>query len=529
MNKYIYILFIFISSHFVFTQKLVTQSSELELFKTEINSIENKSIDNSLFISSYIEKEPKPYRYINLLKRFNLKHLLIIEPTMAIRYSSKGFEVYNENSSSLWLSPGLRMSSNIPLFQMVDSMWMYIWADFYKHSLITKENINYTDDLFVYNPNYNTSFYTLSVKPKNSIDFDQSQAGISLLSNNFEIIFGKLNSSFGSFYSGNLSISNNAPPFPQILIKYKHEKFIFSYLIGSLDSNIPKSISEDSLYVDLWEWDNINLLSNQLSSNRSQVYPRYVAYHRIDFKPKSNIRFGIYEELIFSRSSIPFSYMIPVMPFWSSQHEGGDLDNLFMGFDFDVIFNSNNNKNHRIYGSLLIDEWAPFSTFSKDERNWFAYQLGYSRVDNLFSKELLSKIEYTKIDPRVYNHRFIINEPKHYGYNLGFWSGNHSDNIALVFAVLLKNDNYLKLSYAFTRFANESNSIDLLEKQYYDIEIDFLGDNYNYRGEISLLYSVLLKKQISLDIDLSSFNTSGLYLSDDFFDITLKLRYNITK
>ena len=212
--------------------------------------------------------------------------------------------------------------------------------------------------------------------------------------------------------------------------------------------------------------------------------------------------------------------MIPVMPFWSSQHEGGDLDNLFMGFDFDVIFNINSNKRHRVYGSLLIDEWAPFSTFSKDERNWFAYQLGYSRVDNLFSKQLLSKIEYTKIDPRVYNHRFIINEPNHYGYNLGFWSGNHSDNIVLVLAVLLKNDYYIKLSYDFTRFANESNSTELLYNQYHDINIDFLGNNYNYRGKTSLLYSVLLKKQIFLDIDLSSFNTSGLYLSDDFFDIT---------
>ena len=47
----------------------------------------------------------------------------------------------------------------------------------------------------------------------------------------------------------------------------------------------------------------------------------------------------------------------------------------------------------------------------------------------MLDKNVMFKIEYSKIDPRAYTHRFIINQPKHNGYNLGYWSGNDSDDL----------------------------------------------------------------------------------------------------
>ena len=40
------------------------------------------------------------------------------------------------------------------------------------------------------------------------------------------------------------------------------------------------------------------------------------------------------------------------------------MDNLQIGFDFDYILND-----FRLYGGLLIDEWAPYDTFSGDKNN----------------------------------------------------------------------------------------------------------------------------------------------------------------
>jgi len=312
-------------------------------------------------------------------------------------------------------------------------------------------------------------------------------------------------------------------------------------LLGSIGSNIPKSADspEESLYMDQWDlfdglWEsNLPTLSNALENEITQVYQRYVAQHRLDFKIKENFRIGVYEQVIFGARDIPMVYMIPILPFWTSQHETGDLDNLMIGCDFDFLFSNKENISNRVYGSLLIDEWAPYSTFDKNNRNWFVYQLGFSRNGTLFNKGILFKTEYTRVDARAYNHRFIINEPKHYGYNLGYWSGNHSDDLMVNFFMLINDNRYLKFSYEFTRFSSNSleEIMSLLENQYDDNfdSINFLNGGYNYRGKISILFSTIIKYHLFFDFELSSFNTKGLYSDADFQDITVKLRYNIPK
>ena len=47
----------------------------------------------------------------------------------------------------------------------------------------------------------------------------------------------------------------------------------------------------------------------------------------------------------------------------------------YTGFDFDYIASK-----FRIYGGLIIDEWAPYDTFNDESRNWIATQLGLSRI-----------------------------------------------------------------------------------------------------------------------------------------------------
>jgi len=257
-----FVLLILVLTGYLFSQDLITHPTELYLFKKEIHSLKSSKIEEELFLSPFIQKKPKKNNYLNLIEYLNLEELLKIEPIGSFRLSNSNFEMLDVHSSALWFTPGLKLKSTIPIMNDLASIWLYSWAEFYKHSAIFA-NSTFIDEqqtyifpytLFKYNPNYSAGFYTSSVDPNDGIDFDQSQAGISILSHNFEFVFGKFNTSFGPFTRGNLSLSDDAPPIEQIFIKLKHKKVVFSYLLGSLDSNIPKNDNflEDELYIDLW-------------------------------------------------------------------------------------------------------------------------------------------------------------------------------------------------------------------------------------------------------------------------------------
>ena len=44
----------------------------------------------------------------------------------------------------------------------------------------------------------------------------------------------------------------------------------------------------------------------------------------------------------------------------------------------------------------MMDEWAPYSTFSKDNRNWFAFQIGFSKLEKFFSKSVYLNLNTLK-------------------------------------------------------------------------------------------------------------------------------------
>jgi len=569
--KHIYIFIIL--SELLFSQRLITEVNKFDKLKIEYDAISSNKITNELFFTPYIQKKPS-----NDIVSLGYKHYFQIEPTFAIRLSNHGFEMFSEsvlfdmdndntqivlnsevNNSMLWISPGIKIHSTIPIFRDFTNIWMYNWTTFYKHSSYgfggLQSWVDWDTPLFNYTNEYSIEYYEPTQSPDNGLDFDEGQSGISLLSNNFELIFGKFQTNIGPFYSGNLSISDNAPSFTQLLAKVNFDnKIYFSYLVGSLTSYVSKDF-EDYIYIDGWETSS-SMYDDYISYISEPMIDRYVVNHRFDFLPTKHFRIGLYEQIIFGGDSFPMSYLIPLNPLLSAQHASNDQDNLQIGLDLDYI-----NNNNRFSFALMMDEWALYDTFKETERNWFAYQLGYSRLLNLFNIKTLFKMEYSYVDPGAYTHRFIINEPKHHGYNLGYWSDSNSDDFTINTTLFLKNNSILLFEYKYTRFG-WGNEISLLEEQYTnELGVNHL-EEYMSKNDLSIIFSKLLKNNVFIDLEYSRLNyinkiypytehsISNQYLllfannnsiingvaygiyefsSEKIHDVRIKLRYNISK
>ena len=519
---------IFIS--LLFSQGLDYNADFYDRLFHEINSIDKMEISSDLFIYPNIQK--KQDKFYNLTNSNKFK----VYPVMAIRYSKSGFEMSENNLvQTLWVSPGIDMRFNQLLIKSFNSIWMNASFKFYKHSAygINKDlslgstfNDN-AEPFALFNPDFSYGFYkNVQSSIGNGIDFDESIGAISILSNNFDITFGKFRSSLGPSFYSNLSLSNTIPAFNQLRTHFNFsDKVFFTFIVGDLFSGL-----EDLPNADFTSDPNWKVALN-----------RRIYNHRLDLKINKNFRLGFYEQVI-GLSNVSFSYINPFQLYWSEQHQQGDVANLQMGFDFDFIKDKN-----RLYGGLLIDEWAPYETFSEDEnndgiddsRNWFATQIGFSRLFNLNAgyknsngkkwkrnfKGLL-KFEYSSAEPQVYIHKFEINNPYHHGYPIGLWSGGDSIDKRVSFILFISNyeDNtnsiIIDLGYQNTRIG----------LPIYEQGVLLLSSNDT---KIRDLLYLKIQKPIYFNIDFNFkvgyYKTENLYSEDNFLDISTSLIYNIQK
>ena len=192
--KFRLIFILFSLTAFMHSQKLIVEYSDLFIIKKEIEALKSKTVKEELYINPFIEKSKNKVEHLNILKKLNLKNKFVVEPVISIRLSHLGFEMLDYPTNAFWMSPGVKIHSTLPLMANFKSIWFYAWANFYKHSAIYDDSNDFTGNLFENSPDYSTSFFTQSIEPDNSLDFDQSNAGVALLSNNFELVFGKFKS-----------------------------------------------------------------------------------------------------------------------------------------------------------------------------------------------------------------------------------------------------------------------------------------------------------------------------------------------
>jgi len=492
----------------MWSQAIQDDLSPDDILRAEYRTLQRREIDDSSFMVPGVSHRSRR-RIVNLLPWKNIR----VEPVMGIRWSTAGFEMdpLTIPSSVLWVSPGVKISASSYLFDPMLNLWLYAWGRFHKHSAYGFGGAQVVSDqtLFPYRPEFSVEYYGRTIKPDNGIDFDESLGGIALVSPKFNFIWGKFREHLGPSSRNNLHLSRNMPSFSHFrAVVFPVNGITLTYMLGQLDSMIPDS----SLYRNIYE-DHLDQTVKMPS-----VF-RYLAMHRLDFtSAQKTFRIGIWEQVIFGGRTIPFEYLNPVNLFWSAQQKLGDVDNVQMGADWEIMF-----PNQRVYGALFIDEWAPFDTFKgSKEHNWAGWQAGSSRSFRAWSLEMMATLEYTFMDPRIAIHRFPINDPTHHGYYIGTWSGGHSDDWWVSVTVIPK-DNLSGRIYWTTMRKGEQDRTAIYEDQ----SILWMEGEIRKRQVTGVEVWIWDSHQIRYTLGARWVKTRHLYGKDNFIDMTVGLLYNI--
>tara|TARA_B100001115_G_scaffold182211_1_gene177938 strand:- start:236 stop:1594 length:1359 start_codon:yes stop_codon:yes gene_type:complete len=447
------------------------------------------------------------FSYILLILAINklFANDVVIKPSIFNIYSSNGKDwMYQKKAINIF---GFGVSSYIK-----NRNWK-LKFDYLQIGLLG--NVN--QSIFNFSPKQSYAYLDQS-KDADGFWTEYIDTKLSYNNNNFIIELGKFNRHWGN---GNRSlyISDKAPSYPQIGLKYKlNQKLSYFYFHGFLNSNIPDS--SRSLYY-----------KNNFSQ-RSISIPRNIAAHRIEWKPNDKFIFNFNESVIYATRSIDIYYLIPILPFYPIENYIGDTDNIQMGVD--ILFKIN--ELQKMYVSFFMDEFTPEWIFKSKNHNWFGWQFGYSMKGLIWKKSEL-QIEYNWTDQRIYMHKYEINDFYNHQHPLGFWAGPHAEELFFNYVVNF-GDRFLKFHFSKTK--RGLNTREMVEDNYQDMQLERYREGYEERTLISINFetpSNIKDLRYSIDFNYINFknagfefsNNKGVYVNKTSIDFGLFYNFSIKK
>lgn len=331
------------------------------------------------------------------------KSFLAFMPLLRFKYN------YNTSDSSFFDKNNQRITGG-------GEMYGYLGDDigFYFYGVNNAEKGNSYDIQKLDSPEQGTGWVGTF---EDSKTYEEVDAYVSFSTRYIDFIFGRYSNYWTNGARGSLILSNKPPSYPQIMLKTGFSDWLrFTYFHGWLESEI----IDDSLSY-IMEWGEDETLERRFFEKK------YVVAHRLEIVPLDNLKFGFSELLYYGERNPEPVYFIPIILFWSAQHYTNDQDNLQIGIDaewipFDFL---------KLYGSVMIDEIKLSKMFDKDEaRNQLGFQAGAYFVEP-FLPGLDFRIEYTRLNPWTYTHKFPINEATSENYVMGYWTGQNADNLFL--------------------------------------------------------------------------------------------------
>ena len=254
-------------------------------------------------------------------------------------------------------------------------------------------------------------------------DYHEAMAYMTVSLPYLAVEFGKDEARWGPGREDNLGLSNHAPSFPMLRLKSQLGAFRLVSIAGVLracpdrpDSPLCSGMADQAA----------SYIVNRQS--RTIERSKYIAAHRLEVALTDWLDLGFHEVVIYGDRGLEPVYLNPFMFYWAAQSHLGDKDNVMMGLDIDI----HRGDNRRYYLSYVIDDLKKAAIFSDDFANKFSLQAGLFWVDPPLLSDGDLLLEYVRVEPWIYTHKFPINTFRHFDAPLGHALEPNSDLIRLV-------------------------------------------------------------------------------------------------
>jgi len=238
--------------------------------------------------------------------------------------------------------------------------------------------------------------------------YAEPEISISLLNNNLNIRWASIERDWG-VGENNFMLSKDANSFNGIEINYEIASWLrYAFIAGALG----KFSGKDSLFTvpNLEEGEEPSLAylyykeyfpSDDLHED---YYNNNFSAHRIELNLPFNIKFGIYESVIY-RKRFELGYLNPISILMFEQNIIGDFDSMLAGFDVQYTL-----KDYfRVYinaATTEMNEGNP-RRFFVAPRNILSMQAG-ADIDLPFLSFSSATLQYTFVAPFFYSHKPVV-------------------------------------------------------------------------------------------------------------------------
>ncbi len=326
-----------------------------------------------------------------------------------------------------------------------------------------------------------------------SQNYSQFRGSISYSFKNGSLSFGQDHLLWGYGQNGKIVLSDKAPAFPFIRLDYKLFSWLsFNYTHVWLNSAI---LDTSRSYPT----------GNTVYGGQRQFYiPKFMATHSIHIKASKGLDLSLGESIVYS-DRLDVGYLFPLM-FFKIYDNIVNKSNILTGSNGQLFFqlSSRNQlpKTH-LYSTVFIDEIRVSSIFDKNKsRNQFGFTLGGS-VTDAFIPYLTLGLEYTRVNPFVYNNLIPAQNYTSYNYSLGDWMGNNFDRLTYTAKYTPFPRFKCLLSYQTSRKGGPGT----VDQQYFQQpQPDFLFNLQNKQKEISARVSYEFINNLNLNAFYSSIN-----------------------
>jgi hypothetical protein len=174
-----------------------------------------------------------------------------------------------------------------------------------------------------------------------------------------------------------------------------------------------------------------------ISAREKTAYiDKYVVANLLTVSPWNWLDASVGNSFVYSGELRPEMF-IPFMFFKFLDHNSGrgNVDDGNGTFYFDVSVKYP--QSFQFYSTLFVDVTEIRNILEQNYSNsWIGYTIGAKKVD-LFIPNLDLLLEYTRINPWVYEHKYKSTNYKHLDYVLGHWIGQNSDQLRIELAYRL--------------------------------------------------------------------------------------------